>query len=52
MPDESMQRAIGQEWFLREEHDFQSADVLLKQKGHSDTIVALIQQAVEKYTTC
>ena len=50
MPDESMQRAIRQEWFLRGEHDFQSAGILLKQNGHSDTIVVLIQQAVEKYT--
>jgi HEPN domain-containing protein len=50
MPDESMQKAIRQEWFLRGEHDFQSAGLLLKQNGHTDTIAVLIQQAVEKYT--
>jgi HEPN domain-containing protein len=50
MPDESIQKAITQEWFLRGEHDFQSADILRKQNGHADTIAVLIQQAVEKYT--
>jgi len=50
MPDESGQKAITREWFLRGEHDFQSADLLLKQNGHTDTIAVLIQQAVEKYT--
>ena len=50
MPDEIMQKAVTQEWFLRGEHDFQSADILLKQDGHADTIAVLIQQAVEKYT--
>jgi HEPN domain-containing protein len=50
MPDESGQKAIRQEWFLRGEHDFQSAYILLKQNGYPDTIAVLIQQAVEKYT--
>ena len=50
MPDENMQKAIRQEWFLRGEHDFQSAHILLKQNGYPDTIAVLIQQAVEKYT--
>ena len=49
MPDSNMQKAITLEWFLRGEHDFQSADILLKQNGHADTIAVLIQQAVEKY---
>jgi HEPN domain-containing protein len=50
MPDNNLQKALTQEWFLRGEHDFQSADILLKQNGHADTIAVLIQQAVEKYT--
>jgi HEPN domain-containing protein len=49
MPDESPQKALTQEWFLRGEHDLQSADILLKQNGHADTVAILIQQAVEKY---
>lgn len=45
-----MLKAIRQEWFLRGEHDFQSANLLIQQNGYADTIAVLIQQAVEKYT--
>ena len=49
MPDKPSQKSISEEWFLRGEHDLQSAKLLLQQGGATDTIAILAQQAAEKY---
>jgi HEPN domain-containing protein len=49
MPDKPSQKSISEEWFLRGEHDLQSAKLLLQQGGPTDTIAVLAQQAAEKY---
>jgi len=49
MLDKPSQKSISDEWFLRGEHDLQSAKLLLQQGGHTDTIAILAQQAAEKY---
>lgn len=46
MPDRAK---LAEEWFMRGDHDLESAKLLLNQKGHTDTIGFLIQQAAEKY---
>jgi len=49
MPDKAKRKNAGTEWFLRGDHDLQSARILVKQGGHTDTIAVLLQQATEKY---
>ncbi len=46
MPDRAK---LAKEWFVRGDHDLQSARLLLNQGGPTDTIGVLIQQATEKY---
>src|SRR3990170_6132838 len=49
MADKPSGKRIGAEWFLRGEHDLQSAKLLLRQGGPTDTIAILAHQAAEKY---
>lgn len=42
-------KTIWMEWFSRGDHDFQSAKLLLQEGGHTDTVVFLLHQTVEKY---
>ena len=37
------------EWFERGNHDIETAQLLYKEKGYTDTIAYHIQQAIEKY---
>lgn len=48
MPDKPNHKSISEAWFLRGEHDLQSAELLLQQGGPTDTIAILAQQAAEK----
>lgn len=41
--------AYAEEWFTRGDHDIEMAQLLYDEKGYTDTIAFLIQQAVEKY---
>lgn len=49
MQDKPNRERISAEWFLRGEHDLQSAKLLLQQGGPTDTIAVLLQQGAEKY---
>jgi HEPN domain-containing protein len=49
MPDKPSHKSISEEWFLRGEHDLQSAKLLLQQGGPTDTVAVLAHQAAEKY---
>lgn len=46
MPDKPN---IEKEWFLRGDHDLESATLLFEQGGYTDTVAVLLQQAAEKY---
>ncbi|MCR4407389.1 MAG: HEPN domain-containing protein [Anaerolineae bacterium] len=39
----------AQEWFQRGDHDLEMAQLLLDERGYTDTIAYLIQQGLEKY---
>ena len=41
--------ALAKEWLEKGRHDFEMAQLLYREKGYTDTIAFLIQQAVEKY---
>lgn len=49
MGDKPSQENIREEWFLRGEHDLQSAKLLLQHEGPTNTIAVLAQQAAEMY---
>ncbi|MBI4285925.1 MAG: HEPN domain-containing protein [Chloroflexi bacterium] len=49
MPDEPNQTNLTSRWFLRAEHDLQTAQIALRAGGPTDTVAILLQQAVEKY---
>lgn len=40
---------LAKEWFVKGDHDLTSAELLYKNRGYTDTIAVLIQQAIEKY---
>ncbi len=39
----------AEEWFVRGDHDIETADLLFNERGHMDSIAYHIQQAIEKY---
>ncbi|MFA4843322.1 MAG: HEPN domain-containing protein [Candidatus Margulisiibacteriota bacterium] len=43
-----MSEADFKEWILLANHDADTADLLIKQRGHADVIIYHIHQAVEK----
>jgi len=42
-------RKQASEWFVRGDHDIETAQLLYDERGHTDTIGYHIHQAVEKY---
>lgn len=42
-------RQQAEEWFLRGDHDIETADLLYNESGHMDSVAYHIQQAIEKY---
>jgi HEPN domain-containing protein len=40
---------LVKEWFIKGHQDIESAQLLLKEHGHLETIAFLIQQSIEKY---
>ncbi|MBU2579112.1 HEPN domain-containing protein [Patescibacteria group bacterium] len=40
---------LSQEWFTKGDHDINSAQIIFNEKGFTDTICFLCQQATEKY---
>ncbi len=48
MPDKQGQR-IEKDWFLHAEHDLETARLIFRQGGYTDTIAVILQQAAEKY---
>lgn len=46
--DESFKRQ-AEEWFVRGDHDIETADLLYHKRGHMDSVAYHIQQAIEKY---
>lgn len=46
--DESF-RKLAEEWFEKGDHDLETAQLLYDERGHSDSIVFHIHQAIEKY---
>jgi HEPN domain-containing protein len=46
--DEALERQAA-EWFERGRHDIEMAQLLYNERGYTDTIAFLIQQAIEKY---
>lgn len=46
--DEGLEKQAA-EWFERGRHDIEMAQLLYDERGYTDTIAFLIQQAVEKY---
>ncbi|VUT25112.1 MAG: HEPN domain protein [Candidatus Methanolliviera sp. GoM_oil] len=42
-------RSHAAEWFERGEHDIEAAQLLCEERGFTDTIAYIIQQAIEKY---
>ena len=39
----------AEEWFVRGQHDIETAQLLHDEQGHTDSIAYHIQQAIEKY---
>lgn len=46
--DDALKRQ-AEEWFIRGDHDIETAQLLYEQGGYTDSIAYHIQQAVEKY---
>ncbi len=44
-----MKKELVKEWFQRGKHDLDTAEIIIKSKGHSDMVIFHLQQAVEKY---
>lgn len=42
-------REQAEEWFVRGDHDLETAQLILDHEGHTHVLAAHIQQAVEKY---
>jgi len=40
---------LAKEWFVKGDHDLTNAQLLYKNRGYTDSIAVLIQQAIEKY---
>jgi HEPN domain-containing protein len=40
---------LAEEWFTKGSHDIEMAQLLYNERGYTETIAFLIQQAVEKY---
>lgn len=40
---------LSQEWFIKADHDINSAEIIFNEKGFTDTICFLCHQATEKY---
>jgi HEPN domain-containing protein len=49
MPDKSISENNILDWYKHGEHDLRSAQILFREKGYTDTIAFLIEQAAEKY---
>jgi HEPN domain-containing protein len=49
MPDNYISKHIEIDWYQHGDHDFQSAKVLFREDGYTDTIAVPIQQPEEKY---
>ena len=45
-----MSAADCQEWITLANHDAETVDLLIKQKGHADIIIYHIHQAIENYS--
>jgi HEPN domain-containing protein len=42
-------KAHAEEWLIKGDHDIEMAQLLYNERGYTETIAFLIQQAVEKY---
>lgn len=49
MPDNQNHNNVEVNWYSRGEHDLESAKLLFREGGYTDTIAVLLEQALEKY---